>query len=121
MYIMKFSILGIVFLASCASINDSIVTQEDYLLAIKTKIEKNLYAPKESYPFYDCEVLIRQDKRGKVLAIEPQKCETEQFLIKEFETAITKASPLPLPDNLALFDPDLRLRFCRNCESRIGQ
>jgi colicin import membrane protein len=56
-------------------------------------------------------VQVRQSATGEVISARVVNCNGDAAVERSIEAAVYKASPLPLPDNRLLFDPNLRFRF----------
>ena len=94
-----------------ASDTSRILTGEDYARAIMNHVARYWVQPKPSDDPLNCEFLISQDRNGVVQTIAVSECNGSEQEVESIQRAIEKASPLPLPDNEALFDPDIRLSF----------
>ena len=59
----------------------------------------------------DCLVQVRQTATGDVISANVVSCNGDEAVKRSIVAAVHKASPLPLPENQLLFDPNLRFRF----------
>ena len=81
-----------------------------YITKIKQKIQRS-WSPPAVTGNPKCEVLVRQLRDGTVANIERVDCGGAEPLERSLRAAINRASPLPLPDEASLFDPNLRIVF----------
>ena len=68
---------------------------------------------------WGCDVYILQDEDGKVQSVNIQSCKIDntskaKSFKNSIERAVYKASPLPVPENKAMFDRELILLFRAN-------
>ncbi|ASJ73944.1 hypothetical protein [Granulosicoccus antarcticus] len=110
------SFLILLTLGGCALGDKPIMTHEGYVKALDRQVSRNMYLPEGSSKSYDCRIKVSQDQEGNVISSEYGLCEADDALIAAFDKAIMDASPLPLPDDMALFDSEIVLRFCPGCE-----
>lgn len=82
-----------------------------YILAIQTKIQQNWIRPASAMPGLECVVNVRQVPGGEVISATIERCNGDAAVQRSIEAAVYKASPLPEPDNPALFDRNLRIIF----------
>lgn len=113
---MRYSILLLTLLIGCASTPEKILSAPQYQHAISTHVERRLNAPKDFHPEYDCTFHLEQNHTGIIKVARVGDCDASDQLLAIFKKTIAASSPLPLPDNAALFDSKLVFRFCRECE-----
>ena len=115
-----FLLFGAAMVVGCAATPNraesmSIVTMQQYVAALTLHVSKNWVQPESHNESLNCVVNISQDSDGKVKSVNLAKCNGSDDDVMSIKRAVEAASPLPLPDNPALFDPDIRLIFCPNC------
>lgn len=82
-----------------------------YIYAIRRKIEQNWIAPASATPGLECVINVRQVPGGQVISATIERCNGDAAVVRSIEAAVLKASPLPEPDNPALFERNLRIIF----------
>ena len=82
-----------------------------YQFALQQKVLRNWARPASARAGLDCLVQVRQSATGEVISARVVSCNGDAAVERSIEAAVYKASPLPLPDNAVLFDPNLRFRF----------
>ena len=82
-----------------------------YQFALQQKVLRNWAPPSSAPAGLDCLVQVRQSATGEVISANVVSCNGDTAVERSIEAAVYKASPLPLPENAVLFDPDLRFRF----------
>jgi colicin import membrane protein len=82
-----------------------------YVFAIQRKIEQNWIRPASAVPGLECVINVRQVPGGEVIGATIESCNGDAAVQRSIEAAVFKASPLPEPDNPALFDRNLRITF----------
>ena len=82
-----------------------------YQFALQQKVLRNWARPASAQPGLDCLVQVRQSATGEVISARVVSCNGDAAVERSIEAAVYKASPLPLPENRLLFDPNLRFRF----------
>lgn len=80
-----------------------------YLYAIQQKIQRNWVQPPSANSETECVALVRQLPGGEVTGVQFASCNGDAAVQRSIEAAIYKASPLPQPENAALFDRNLRI------------
>jgi colicin import membrane protein len=83
----------------------------EYVALIRQKVEYNWIRPASAKPGLECEVLVAQLPGGVVAGVRIGTCNADDAVRRSIEAAVTKASPLPLPDDSALFERNLRFIF----------
>jgi colicin import membrane protein len=82
-----------------------------YQFALQQKVLRNWARPASAQAGLDCLVQVRQSATGEVMSARVMTCNGDAAVKRSIEAAVYKASPLPLPENRLLFDPNLRFRF----------
>jgi colicin import membrane protein len=85
--------------------------QARYIFAIQQKIQRNWIRPASAMPGLECVVEVRQVPGGEVVGARIASCNGDAAVQRSIEAAVYKASPLPEPENPALFDRNLRITF----------
>jgi colicin import membrane protein len=82
-----------------------------YIARITAKIEGAWIRPASAQPGLNCEVRVTQVAGGTVVAAQVVRCNGDEIVRQSIETAVLRASPLPLPSDPALFERDLVVTF----------
>ena len=82
-----------------------------YLYAIRQGIQRNWVRPPSAKAGLECVVTVRQLPGGEVVGVTIGQCNGDAAVQRSIEAAVFKASPLPEPENPALFDRNLRITF----------
>ncbi len=82
-----------------------------YLYAIRQRIQRNWVKPPSARSGLECVVNVRQLPGGEVVGVIIGQCNGDDAVQRSIEAAVFKASPLPEPENPALFDRNLRITF----------
>jgi len=82
-----------------------------YLALIQQKVERNWVPPATAQPGLECEVAVVQLPNGDVVDARTVSCNGDAAVQRSIENAVRRSSPLPLPDNRALFERNLRFIF----------
>jgi len=82
-----------------------------YQFALRQAIERNWIRPASAVPGLSCEVRVRQSLGGDVLNVVIESCNGDDAVRRSIESAVRKASPLPLPQDLNLLERNLRFIF----------
>jgi colicin import membrane protein len=82
-----------------------------YLALIRQKVERNWVRPPSAKPGLECEILVTQIPGGQVTGVRMGTCNADDAVRRSIEAAVLRASPLPLPDEAALFERNLRFTF----------
>ena len=80
-----------------------------YIFAIQQQIQRNWVQPPSAHAGIECVALVRQLPGGEVVGVQIDRCNGDDAVRRSIEAAIMKASPLPQPDNPAVFDRNLRI------------
>jgi colicin import membrane protein len=83
----------------------------DYVGMISQKVTRNWIRPAGAPEGLECVVSVTQIPGGQVTGVQIGSCNGDAAVRRSIEAAVLKASPLPLPDNPALFDRSLRFTF----------
>ena len=94
--------------ASPAAIRDG---SSEYLQAIQSSVIRNWRRPSRVPPGLKSIVWIKQARTGQVLRVTITEGSGNTAFDRSVEQAILAASPLPLPRNPKLFDPEIVLLF----------
>lgn len=109
--------------AEAAALQDAIAEEDNrlqamnsnemaaYMYSLQQKVLRNWARPASAQPGLDCLVQVRQSASGEVISAQIVRCNGDAAVQRSIEAAVYKASPLPLPENSLLFDPNLRFRF----------
>ena len=82
-----------------------------YIALIQQKVERNWTPPGNVREGLECEVVVQQLPNGDVIDARTVSCNGDANVQRTIENAVRRASPLPLPENRALFDRNLRFTF----------
>jgi colicin import membrane protein len=82
-----------------------------YMAQIQREVEKHWVPPATAQEGLECEVVVQQLPNGDVVDARTVSCKGDAVVRRSIENAVRSASPLPLPDNRALFDRNLRFIF----------
>jgi colicin import membrane protein len=82
-----------------------------YLALIQQKVERNWVPPATVKEGLECEVAVVQLPNGDVVDARTVTCNGDAAVQRSIENAVRRSSPLPLPDNRALFERNLRFIF----------
>ncbi|MEW5838616.1 MAG: cell envelope integrity protein TolA, partial [Pseudomonadota bacterium] len=85
--------------------------RDQYIAAIRSKVERNWLQPSSAQPGVSCEVHVKQMPGGVVMDVRVEKCTGDELFKRSVIAAVEKSSPLPLPSDPALFDRDLVFTF----------
>ncbi len=86
------------------------VERETYLQIMRQELVSNWRVPSRNRN-RACTVLIAQTFRGEVLNASVEDCGDDPELIRSIEDAVYLSSPLPIPENRACFERNVRLRL----------
>ncbi|HEY8538316.1 MAG TPA: cell envelope integrity protein TolA [Steroidobacteraceae bacterium] len=82
-----------------------------YVAMIQQHVERRWIRPPSARPGIECEVSVTQSPNGTVLSVQVGRCNGDQAVRQSIEIAVQKASPLPLPPDMRLFERNLRFIF----------
>ena len=78
---------------------------------IRQKVERNWLRPQTARPGMSCKVLVRLTAKGDVLLARVVESSGDTAYDRSVEAAVYKASPLPLPPDVALFEYFREINF----------
>ncbi len=84
-----------------------------YLADLTNRITGNWLRPPGFEKSIRCQVVVRQSTNGSVLSVNADECSRlgGDAFARSVEAAVRKSSPLPLPDETDLFDPEIAITF----------
>ncbi|OYV28097.1 MAG: protein TolA, partial [Halothiobacillus sp. 20-54-6] len=82
-----------------------------YAAAIKNKVQAQWYKPPGWEPQWQCNVRISQASDGTVINVKVLQCDGDQLFQRSVQQAIERASPLPLPSDMSLFQSSINFTF----------
>lgn len=82
-----------------------------YAAMIQQHVERQWNRPPSARSGIECEVSVSQSPSGTVLRVQVGRCNGDQAVKQSIENAVQRASPLPLPTDMRLFDRNLRFIF----------
>lgn len=85
--------------------------KDRWAYAIQQQITRNFIRPASAPENLECIVDVRQLPGGQVVNVDIGRCNGDESVRRSIEAAVFKASPLPAPDNPAIFQRDLRITF----------
>ena len=85
--------------------------REAYIFAIQQKVQRSWVKPASAQPGLKCDVRVRQLPGGEVVSVIILSCNGDAAVKRSIEAAVYKASPLPEPSNLNIFERNLMLVF----------
>ena len=85
--------------------------QSRWVYAIQQQVTRNFIRPASAPEDLNCVVDVKQLPGGQVVNVEIGRCNGDAAVRRAIEAAVNKASPLPPPDNPAVFERDLTLIF----------
>jgi len=83
----------------------------EYRDLIMQKVARNWIRPPGAAAGLECVLTVAQIPGGQVVGVNIESCNADATVRRSIEAAVLKASPLPLPDDPALFDRNLRFTF----------
>lgn len=84
---------------------------DKYRAQIQQKITRHWNKPASTPPGLECVLRVKQMPGGMVTEVRIEACDADQMVLRSLEQAVYKSSPLPVPDDPALFDRNLKLTF----------
>ncbi len=84
---------------------------EQYIAQIQARIQRAWIRPPSARAGLNCVVYVTQDPSGEVVSVRVGECNGDDIVRQSIETAVYRASPLPLPSDRSLFERNLRLNF----------
>ena len=115
-----YPVLALASLVACTATRTAVEplridTLESYISVLTHHISSR-WVPPEPFNFdIHCVVMISQDQNGVVKSAEVSECNGSAEERRAIQHAVEASSPLPLPDNPLLFDPEIHLTFCPRC------
>lgn len=85
--------------------------RDKYIRSIQQRITRNWHKPATAVPGLDCTVRVNQIPGGEVVHVRVETCNGDAAVIRSIEAAVFGASPLPMPDDPALFERNLVVEF----------
>lgn len=82
-----------------------------YVTMIGQRIERYWAKPPSAPAGLECEVSVRQSQGGDVISVSVGRCNGDAAVKRSIESAVNRASPLPLPSDPRLFDRNLKIIF----------
>lgn len=82
-----------------------------YIAMIQQHVERRWIRPPSARSGIECEVKVAQSPNGTVLSVSIGRCNGDQAVQQSIETAVQRASPLPLPSDSRLFERNLVFIF----------
>jgi colicin import membrane protein len=82
-----------------------------YMAMIQQHVERRWIRPPSARAGIECEVKVAQSPNGTVLSVSIGRCNGDQAVQQSIETAVQRASPLPLPSDPRLFERNLVFIF----------
>ncbi|HEY0685042.1 MAG TPA: cell envelope integrity protein TolA [Steroidobacter sp.] len=82
-----------------------------YVAMIRQQVERRWKRPLSARDDLQCQVQVRQTPAGVVLSVRVGTCNGDAAVKQSIEVAVQSASPLPLPSNPRLFNPNLTFVF----------
>jgi colicin import membrane protein len=82
-----------------------------YAQAIKMAIERCWVPGPSVRPGMECEVMVTQSPDGTVTSVKLRRCRGDRAFLGSVESAVWKASPLPVPADPQAFSADILFRF----------
>jgi colicin import membrane protein len=82
-----------------------------WVYAIQQKIGRYTILPASKPEDLECVVDVRQLPGGRVVDVQIGRCNGDESVRRAIEAGVYKASPIPAPDNPAIFDRNLRITF----------
>jgi colicin import membrane protein len=84
---------------------------EKYKAAVVQKVERNWIKPAALPANLDCLVVVEQLPTGDVVRAEVVSCNGDENAQRSIESAVLRASPLPLPSDRSLWERSSEFRF----------
>jgi colicin import membrane protein len=82
-----------------------------YAAQIQQHVERQWNRPASARSGLECVVAVSQSPNGTVLRVQVEQCNGDAAVKQSIENAVQKASPLPLPSDMRLFERNLRFIF----------
>lgn len=85
--------------------------KDQYIAAIKAKVQRNWLKPPSAMPGMSCKVRVIQMPGGMVMDVRVEQCTGDELFKRSVINAVEKSSPLPPPPDPAVFDRELDFTF----------
>lgn len=85
--------------------------RSQYVMLITQQVENNWLRPVSNTAGQSCEVRVTQAPSGDVIDVQLQSCTSDKAFQRSVESAVYKASPLPLPPDPELFERQIYFTF----------
>jgi colicin import membrane protein len=82
-----------------------------YAAMIQQHVERQWNRPPSTRSGLECVVAVSQSSNGTVLRVQVEQCNGDAAVRQSIENAVQRASPLPLPSDMRLFERNLRFIF----------
>jgi colicin import membrane protein len=82
-----------------------------YAAALQQHVERNWNRPASTQGGLECVIAVSQASNGTVLRVQVEQCNGDAVVKRSIENAVQRASPLPLPSDMRLFERNLRFIF----------
>jgi colicin import membrane protein len=82
-----------------------------YAARIQQHVERQWNRPPSTQSGLECVVAVSQSPNGTVLRVQVEQCNGDAAVRQSIENAVQRASPLPLPTDMRLFERNLRFIF----------
>jgi len=82
-----------------------------YAAQIQQAVERQWIRPPSARSGLECVVAVSQSPSGTVLRVAVEQCNGDMAVKQSIENAVQRASPLPLPSDMRLFERNLRFIF----------
>jgi colicin import membrane protein len=82
-----------------------------YAAALQQHVERAWNRPPSTQSGLQCVIAVSQSQNGTVLRVQVEQCNGDAAVKQSIENAVQRASPLPLPSDMRLFDRNLRFIF----------
>jgi colicin import membrane protein len=82
-----------------------------YVAQITARIEREWIRPATAKAGLECEVRVTQVPGGAVVGVKVAQCNGDESVRQSIEAAVYRASPLPQPSDIALFERNLVVTF----------
>lgn len=82
-----------------------------YAAQIQQAVERQWNRPPSARSGLECVVAVAQSPNGTVLRVQVEQCNGDAAVKQSIENAVQRASPLPLPSDMRLFERNLRFIF----------
>lgn len=94
----------------------ALTAAEKYKVLIRQKVTRNWVRPANTQEGLECKVRVRLVPNGEVLDVKVVRSSGNELFDRSVENAVYKASPLPLPEEKALFEYFREIEFLFNPE-----